>query len=257
VEVAWPTPCVTYFINREGSLDFGEPSPGVFNPSLFQVIQGSFDAWTAPTCGALKFVYGGLTCNAEIGFANERIMGGGMNLVVWREDDWEHATDALALTTLTTNPTTGEIRDADVEFNGVHFTFANLSQEDTTQSLVDIRNTMTHEVGHMLGLDHEFLTQDATMFPNALPGEIFKRDLTTDDINGMCTIYPAAAFPNEGACEPEVVIDDSCTIRFEGRVGCASAPIERPTSPPVSLLVLGLCVMGAGCVGGFRRAARR
>ena len=54
-------------------------------------------------------------------------------------------------------PDDGTILDADVELNDINFTFV---VEPTTQQpragteVSDLENTLTHELGHVLGLDH-------------------------------------------------------------------------------------------------------
>jgi MYXO-CTERM domain-containing protein len=56
---------------------------------------------------------------------------------------------------------------------------------------MDLRNTLTHEVGHLVGLAHVPDSQPAaTMFARTTPGEIEKRSLSEDDIAGVCAIYP-------------------------------------------------------------------
>ena len=95
---------------------------------------------------------------------------------------------AIALTTTTYDVYTGQIVDADVEVNGEGFVF---STSVPTQ-VMDIHNTMAHEAGHTLGLDHSS-SRDATMWEDADSGETKKRDLTQDDIDGLCFVYPAGA----------------------------------------------------------------
>ena len=76
--------------------------------------------------------------------------------------------------------------DTDVEFNGVSFTF---STSDSAVDRMDIGNTLAHEAGHMLGLDHSS-NPEATMWGTADLGELKKRDLTEDDVDGLCHVYP-------------------------------------------------------------------
>ncbi len=58
----------------------------------------------------------------------------------------------------------------------------------------DVENTLTHEIGHFIGLDH-VNDANATMYSRADIGETKKRSLAQDDIDGDCTIYPAGAAP--------------------------------------------------------------
>lgn len=52
----------------------------------------------------------------------------------------------------------------------------------------DVQNVMTHEFGHMLGLGHSDVT-GATMVQGTYYGDISKRTLEQDDINGFNAIY--------------------------------------------------------------------
>jgi MYXO-CTERM domain-containing protein len=143
---------------------------------------------------------------------------------------WEHDTTiggggTIALTTVTFDPNTGEIFDADMELQdwngkanaptGWYFTCPGpgaptcagspsnpLLYGESNCIFMDIGNTVTHEAGHMLGLDHVCVAEaadathacpdpSATMAPTAGAGDTDKRTLTADDINGVCSIYPA------------------------------------------------------------------
>ena len=84
-------------------------------------------------------------------------------------------------------------------FNGQGFTFsvAPLGQPATA----DIENTFTHELGHLVGFDHN-PDPTSTMYAEAAAGEIAKRDLTADDAAGMCAVYALGQEPDldEGGC---------------------------------------------------------
>jgi hypothetical protein len=124
---------------------------------------------------------------------------------------------ALAVTTDTANTMTGQIYDSDVEVNAVDFQWADVVMEPQLSSDMDLQNALTHEFGHLIGLDHtcwdpltsttpvhpidntgnpvptcSMATADVaatTMFPSATPGDIEKRDLAPDDQDALCTIY--------------------------------------------------------------------
>ena len=111
---------------------------------------------------------------------------------------FDESSATIALTTTTFNNKTGEIYDSDIELNAAAYVFttvdgptcSNPPPRPATNCVgTDIRNTLTHEIGHVLGLDHAS-DPTATMYPTAALGETSKRVLHTDDINGLCTIYP-------------------------------------------------------------------
>src|SRR3989338_6737943 len=67
--------------------------------------------------------------------------------------------------------------------------------------MVDIQNTSTHEIGHLLGLDHSSndpfeeieSIRTATMYYATNPGVTSGRSLEFDDILGMKHLYPQDA----------------------------------------------------------------
>lgn len=53
----------------------------------------------------------------------------------------------------------------------------------------DVRNCFTHELGHLLGLGEEWSDTESTMYGKTAYGETKKRTLSSDDKNGLNTIY--------------------------------------------------------------------
>lgn len=149
-------------------------------------------------------------------------------------EDSNSSGDTLALTSVNYNTSTGEIVDADMELIGwdgsspaTGTPFGNGSAPNgwyltcpVTQvvcsdygqgscAYIDIGNTVTHEAGHVLGLDHVCMSTypspynacpspEPVMAPTAAPGETSKRRLTQDDVNGICAIYPRS--DSSGGC---------------------------------------------------------
>jgi hypothetical protein len=133
----------------------------------------------------------------------------------------------------------GALVDADIELNGVNFSIGVDGETLGTQPcLSELQNTLTHELGHLLGLEHTCRApgdpdrvddtgapvplcpgtqedQDATMFNYQECGEKSKESLSDDDIDGVCTIYPAASDP--GVCEPPPDDAGCCDTRGDSR----------------------------------------
>lgn len=127
----------------------------------------------------------------------------------WDTSEPQHAAeDIVALTTASYDTRTGEILDADMELNawmgsgpsppGYYFTCVNpvappcILPGQANCISMDVQNTVTHEAGHFLGLDHTSVA-GATMAATASIGETAKRSLEPDDVQGICAIYPAGA----------------------------------------------------------------
>jgi len=83
----------------------------------------------------------------------------------------------------------GVIVDADVLFNGVDFDF-------TTEGVgmaFDVQDVATHELGHLLGLDHSGWA-GATMYPYVDPAVTLHRSISDDDERGLHDAYPTGSF---------------------------------------------------------------
>jgi predicted Zn-dependent protease len=145
----------------------------------------TFERWNEPICSDFRFIAAGITDRDDVGF-DQNNWNDNINLVVWRETTWGHDPQAIAITTTTYDTLTGEVVDSDIELNGRDYTF---STAESDEVLVDIANTLAHEAGHTVGLDHSS-DPNASMYGYAPPGEIRKRDLSQDDIDGLCHVYP-------------------------------------------------------------------
>lgn len=114
----------------------------------------------------------------------------GENRIVFRQV-WpaEASSTALALTTVVYDRRSGAIQDADIDLNDESF-FWTTSTDAVT--INDVENTLTHEVGHLLGFAH-VAEPDATMYADSPEGETEKRTLEADDVDAVCTVYPSGA----------------------------------------------------------------
>jgi uncharacterized protein (TIGR03382 family) len=119
-------------------------------------------------------------------------------------EDWPYDARALAATVVTINLRTHEIVDADIVFNAAahHFRVVDaLEAADLRRTdLDDVQNTLTHELGHALGLMHNPDDAKVVMYPSAAPLEISKRVLASDDRDGLLALYaaPDAGVPVTG-----------------------------------------------------------
>jgi MYXO-CTERM domain-containing protein len=163
---------------------------------------------------------------------------------------------ALAVTSVIANRDTGAIRDADIEFNVFHHRWADLQlhpeKREMDPGVQDLQNALTHEMGHLIGLDHMCFPSnvdprpltnagvaapdcngvdpsvtETTMFPSANAGDLEKRTLAPDDQQAVCEIYPAAEDPK--VCSPET--DEGCDCAAGGR----QAPLAVSTLALVAL----------------------
>lgn len=111
-------------------------------------------------------------------------------------DCWDHANGALALTTTSFEPQTGRILDSDIELNTPSFIFTTVDSPSCVAPnfsvncvATDIKNAMTHELGHSLGLAHNCV-DTSTMAAVSVATELNKRVLDPGSKLAMCEIYP-------------------------------------------------------------------
>jgi hypothetical protein len=209
----WVDECVYFTLAAPGSDDVDD-----FD-ALTEAVRRGFEAWNVD-CSAMRYVYGGVSDCSGAGYSPGRPHA---NLVIWLEDEWPYEVDlgdALAATSVYYDPDTGEILDADVEFNGVDFEWTT----DGVPGRRDVWNTMAHEAGHVLGLDHADI-EGATMYVYSVPGDTDKRDLDPDDEDGVCTIY--AEGTDLAPCSPPP--GDGALCRGDSS-GCSCA--RRRSGPP-------------------------
>ena len=169
---------------------------------------------------------------------------------------WEHSPGIIGLTTTTYNVTTGQLYDADMELNSADYLFTTVDspqcddpnnppactadadcqtgfkcfhQQCLTLGCVrtDIQNTVTHEAGHVLGLGHTPVA-DATMYASAPEGETSKRSLATDDIQGVCDIYPIASPTTTCLGGTVTIAPASATDEVRGCGGCSGPGAATP-----------------------------
>jgi MYXO-CTERM domain-containing protein len=180
--------------------------------------------------------------------------------------------EALAITSVWAGQTSGTIVDADIEVNAQYDFWTDLVMHPA-MGKQDLQNALTHEMGHLIGLDHNCYTpgsdpvhmvdnngilvpsclgadadvQNDVMYTKADPGDTSKRTLKPDDIQAVLDIYPMAKDPH--VCPPvgqTVTLSTSsggCHCAVGGKAGAAGVV-------PVLALLLGVALRG-------RRRARK
>jgi len=240
----WDRRTVPYQLSQRGLIGATDESP------IFDSLRTSLRQWTDVACSDFAYEDQGLSQSVEVGF-NKVLLNQPMlvevvkpeNTVLFRDalceqvvpagdacldpanddcasrfDCWGYGDGVIALTTTTYNFQTGEIFDGDIELNEAEFQFTTADppapscQPGSSTGCIgtDLRNTVTHEAGHLLGLGHSG-DPESTMFLSAGSGETLKRDLAQDDIDGLCSIYPAGKPPS------------TCGEIVDAPSGCSSA----------------------------------
>jgi len=261
----WESGCIFTTPDSDGTKE-------IAGSGEFPIITSSIATWNndvdTASCSYIKIVENAPT-SAEVG-------NDGVNLIKFRDASWCrpavdddparcYSPSAAGITTATyvddgSNPRDGAILDADIEINGVNFAIAVGGVSLGTASCqAELQNTLTHELGHLHGLEHTCLAPgdpprvdnngnsvpecadttdpailNATMYNFQTCGETKKEMLSPDDINAICTVYPEAKDPQ--TCEPPAATTG----------GCCDAGGSGPAGPAILAVAL----------LGFRRKAK-
>lgn len=245
----WPTSCISYATNARGTI-FLDPA------ETREVIRKTFQEWSDVTCAdgstaSMTFQERDPVACKKSEYNKERA---NVNVVMFQDTDWRYrGIDAtLAKTSVTFNDQTGEILDADIEINTAFNKFT--ISDDPAEVQTDLQAVVTHEVGHFIGLAHS-MDMEAVMFASYAPGSTVQRHLSPDDIDAICTVYPAN---NGRACntEPRNGFSGSCD-EVDTSGTCAVAPGAAPANASgVSYGAIAV-IGGVGFAVARRRKRRR
>lgn len=224
-EIFWPrsssVAVVKFHIQQEGLGDYFARNPKLGTAgSEFFAVQAGFFAWSTVTCAdarpvGLRALFQGRLPNAQVGY-DDKCASCNQNVIVFVRDrsQWRHDIQLLSKTTVTTNATTGAILDADIEINatGQYALSTQIQERDNIRW--DLQNIMTHEAGKFLGLG-ESTDFKSTMAAKTSQGDLSLRSLESDDIKGICAVYPpdpkAATIPTYQEAEVERALGCSTT----------------------------------------------
>ncbi len=237
--LAWRRRCTSVSLSTmDGSYDLSDAD-------VRGVVSRSIASWEAVRCdGVSPGIDIELLAETNL-VSHARHFSNGRNVhsIIFVHEEWsgerEHDPRALAVTYVWHDPSTGEIFDADIELNEELNEFVicpALGCTGITTDTADLENTLTHEMGHYLGVAHTPDDEDATMFASANPGEVLKRDLRPDDEAAICNIYPPGTLPE--ACD----YTPRGGLGLDGQPpsGCAvEAPGAARSNAPALLLALG------------------
>ncbi|MFN0245504.1 MAG: hypothetical protein ACKV2T_01265 [Kofleriaceae bacterium] len=258
----WESGCVFVSVDDEGTKEI----PG---DTEFELVDRAIATWNdgIASCSYMEI--------RNEGRADKEVGRDFVNVIKFRDASWCrpavkndpmrcYAEAAAGLTTAVyvdddDSDRDGAIVDADIELNGRHFAISHEGNTlGTAPCHADLLNTLTHELGHLLGLEHPCLAPgdppridgngnavpacgqtddprivESTMYNYQDCGETKKASLEADDIEGVCAIYPKAEDP--GTC-----------LGVSTDVGCCSAG-GGPSGAAILLV----------CIGGFVVGRRR
>lgn len=248
------------YVNRVNIRINADGYKGISDGSDLAAVKASLTAWNegVTDCSYIQFkLISPDSSSVQAGYDPEPGASNN-NAIVWVNQNWPYSRMAVGQTTLrhvdkASHSQDGRIVDADIELNGVDYRFS----VGAKVGQMDIENTVTHELGHVLGVDHPCddgetaeppkdqngkavpacgssavpaWMRQTTMWYSAEPGEIKKRTLESDDIAAVCGIYPVGGDPT---------LESGCAV--------AAGPADGAGPPPLAALwlLLGLLLLAA------------
>ncbi|MCC6749766.1 MAG: matrixin family metalloprotease [Deltaproteobacteria bacterium] len=169
-------------------------APGASAAETQAAVRAAYKAWSTVSCSKYQTQDLGVVSRPN-GDQRDHV-----NTNAWLPS-WPAAYGAAALGVTQTiyDPQSGRIMDADTFYNGT-------KRWSVTGSpfAYDVQAVATHELGHQLGLDHS-TEPTATMYYATAPGDTSQRSLHSDDLAGLCFLYPSG-----GVAPPECTVAEHC-----------------------------------------------
>ena len=179
-QLQWGGDRVSYRINPSGD-------HGLSHTAIDTLVSAATRTWTDPVSGQLHFDNDGQTSIRKASHSD------GVNTIFF-EENWSEDPALLAVTYIWSN-TEGQIIGFDMALNTQDHDWA----IDGSPESNDLLNTLSHEFGHALGIDHSPTESMATMYASSPLGELHKRDLHDDDIAAITHLYAHADQADEDA----------------------------------------------------------
>lgn len=220
---AWKSPCVAFHLNQNGTSHMSFLD-------VTNTVKTSIQTWNRPALSSLTPHFSGNTDEDRIGY-NPYFPANNANIIVFRDENWQESRAIMALTTVTHHISTGQIFDADIEINTTNYKYGIVEKDGS--HVVDLQNTLTHEIGHVFGFAHSSV-QDATMFPYSGTGETNLRSLAQDDLSALVAIYPpdkniSCTFDDQFYKRPWYEMDYMPPAQYES---CSASPLSSRTPAP-------------------------
>jgi len=171
-ELSWKNRSISYHVDPSNT-------EGLSEAAVTSMIAAGTRSWTTPVGDGLAFVDNGRATGALDPHDGKNI--------IFFEDTWAHDPTLVGLTYVWSRPD-GEIIGFDMALNTQDHTWS----VDGTPGANDLLNTLSHEFGHAIGVDHSPEVESATMYPSTFPGEVSKRDLDSDDESAVQYLYTAS-----------------------------------------------------------------
>lgn len=186
----------------------------------------AFDTWHAVSCANVT-----VGTPASLPAAQQREDGEGVNKIFWIASRWTYGSATLGVTTPRWYQGANEVFDADMVFNGQDWQWTT-GTGNYCSDCTDVFSIALHEEGHFFGLGHTPV-ESAVMFASYDGSP--KQTLATDDIRGICALYPKptpGTGPQGAACSAtaDCVRGLTCTRPQSGTGTICTANCSGPSA---------------------------
>jgi len=218
---------VPYFVNPTRPPGASPIDPPSTTPAqLISAVRAAFSTWDTGGTSALGFVYAGTT-----GLTNAADL---LNVVTFAPEGFTFppafpggvfplitvaiAPGAVTLPGMTFDAEfAGEVVSVDIVVNPQgHFTVSDVGPPSNGAS--DLKGILTHEIGHLHGLDHSCIAGTTMYCYFTLAGGFFQRTPEEDDVIGLGSLYPTSAFLDTRGTIAGTVLRDDGTPLFGAHV---------------------------------------
>ncbi len=191
IPLAWHRACISIAIDQRGL-------PDMPLNQLRSIISTSFGVWQAIDCGGFASTGPSVQLDSQLSYCSKaeyKSGSGNVNTIAFI-DNWSdlgYDPAAFALTTVWHNKNTGDIYDADMQINNQQGPYTVLPRAEWLHRRGPRPGRPTergHPRSRALLRDGAPADPEATMYYSAGRGEVKKRDLSMDDTDGYCAIYP-------------------------------------------------------------------
>ena len=222
----WREPCVSFSVDARGipPLDLG-------HSEAESVVVSAFALWLSTECGdAFPSIAvrsrDALDC-VQVEYNSE---GPNSNAVIFQTERWPHDPSAIGVTTVSFDPDSGRIVDADIEVN---LTGRGLD-------VLGVTYVLTHESGHFFGIDHSPDTQAVMYAQSSFTSFDAPPVLAPDDETAICLAYPPDRTVGECDFEPEKGYSAVCGGDIEASCSVRSVASRSAGAPRVALIFAAL-----------------
>lgn len=207
--VHWADPCIHYAVQADGSANASMTAE-----ELQQAAADAFAAWESVACpsgGSPRFhaqFQGFVRCDRHETVCGDATKN--VNVIMFHDSGWPGDFDILGLTTPSGLTKSGTLNDADLELNSQDYSFDTPSHP----GVFSLRDTLTHEIGHFLGLGHSH-EEGALMSEGYNMLQLSRELFTADDVAAICAAYPPGS--TLSCAPPSAPAYDECQIAPESK----------------------------------------